>query len=76
MEGHSEEEARDLIKGLLTDMKTRLVCSGIQNHAFFALMNWDNLLNGMFMLEREDPVIIIDPIPFSHAPSYSSSVWS
>ena len=45
VEGHCEEEARDLIKGLLTDMKARLVYSGIQNHPFFALMDWENLLN-------------------------------
>ena len=50
-ESQGEEEAKDLIKGLLTDMKTRLVCSGIQNHPFFSCTDWEHLLNCMINLK-------------------------
>ena len=75
LEGKEEEEARDLIRGLLTDMKSRLLCSGIQKHSFFALTDWDHLLSGMQM---------IVPIPIndqyfcltSHTPSHSNTLWT
>ena len=43
----SEEEARDLIKGLLLESKTRLTYKDILKHPYFSLIDWDHLLDGM-----------------------------
>lgn len=43
-----EEEARDLIQNLLTEMEARLTYAGIKRHPFFSLTDWDHLLNSKF----------------------------
>lgn len=50
----SSDEAKDLIKGLLTDMKTRLTYADIQNHPFFSLTDWNHLLDGEEGIARPD----------------------
>lgn len=44
-EEERSKEFRELIKNLLTDMKTRLTYPDIQAHPFFSGVDWDHLLN-------------------------------